>query len=118
MQPGQFLVNRNNEKLKILDFSKNGNIVFFKNDYGVSLWRALDELKEDGWSLLEEPWMPKSGDYVWVVEANGHRVGQQWDSFDEKEKEFLIKTGNHFRTSDDAELYKQKLIEVMGRKEG
>lgn len=119
MQPGQFLVNKDGRKCKVLGVC--GEAIFTSKtenfDESDSSICTLAELKKFGWSLLEEPWVPKDSDRIFVVNAlGGIPVAFTWDEFSEEAQDFLLKTGNYGRTYQDAELYKQKLIERMGKK--
>lgn len=119
MQPGQILVNANGEERKILFASEDliipskiGNFDMASGNF------TKKELREFGWFLLEEPWVPKDSDRVFIVNAlGGIPVAFTWEEYSEEAQNFLLKTGNYGRTYQAAELYKQKLIERMGRKE-
>jgi hypothetical protein len=119
MQPGQILVNANGEERKILFVSgdliipsKIGNFDMASSNY------TKKELEKFGWSLLEEPWVPRRGDLYYVV----IHIGKEKESikqnywYEDKTDEFRLSMGNVHRTREDAELYKQKLIERMGKK--
>jgi hypothetical protein len=116
MQPGQILVNANGEKRKILFVSgdliipsKIGNFDMASSNF------TKKELEKFGWSLLEEPWVPKKGEDYWKVDSDGDVYYRK--NHDSESDHFHFKIGNCGRTKADAELYKQKLIERMGRKE-
>jgi hypothetical protein len=115
MQPGQFLVNKDGEKQKIVEVLDN--IIAIERDHsGIIKWMPKYKIDIWGWSLLEEPWVPKKGSsYYWLDSGNGLIKESIWinDVFDEER----LKLSNVHRTEADAELYKQKLIETMGRKE-
>lgn len=113
MQPGQFLVNKDGEKRKILGVCGEVIFVSMKDEFDV-YWSGITKevLKIQGWSLLEEPWVPLIGEKYWKVDSDGGIY--QKENFGSSSDEFHIKTGNYARTEADAELYKQKLIERMG----
>ncbi len=120
MQPGQILVNEDGRKCKVLGVC--GEVIFRSStnnfdvaDSSIFTWV---ELIKYGWSLLEEPWVPsKENDVIFIVYSTGNIDDRRWGAILPDEKKFIIKTGNHARTQEDAELYRQKLIERMGRKE-
>lgn len=120
MQPGQFLVNSLSQKNKILGICDEVICISYASDYESILgWYTKKELKQLGYSFFEEPWVPKDSDRIFVVNAlGGIPVPHTWNEYSEEAQEFLIKTGNYARTEAEAKLYKQKLIERMGRKEG
>ncbi len=114
MQPGQFLV-RGDEKRLIVEVLTN--IIAIQTDIAdIITWIEKDRLANYGWSLLEEPWVPKDNDMVHFVNMWGSRGVLRWGSIDEEERKFVLEIGNYGRTPEDSELYKQKLIERMGRK--
>ncbi len=117
MQPGQFLINKDGRKCKILGVS--GEAIFTSQteifDEADSSICTLTELKKFGWSLLEEPWVPKIGEMYWAVLNDGGITKRT--NYDNESDRFNLKIGNYGRTPTDAELYKQKLIERMGRKD-
>jgi len=118
MQPGQFLVNKDGEKMKILFVNGDLIIPSKANDFNKSACPfTKDELEKLGWTLLEEPWVPEENSIIWVVNTWGDIHNQRWGGLSDEEKEHVLKTGNYARTAADAELYKQKLIERMGSKE-
>lgn len=116
MQPGQILVNKDGEKRKILGVC--GEVIFVSQtddfNYSQNLYTRY-ELEKNGWSLLEEPWVPKNGEDYWKVDSDGDVYYRK--NHDSESDHFHFKIGNYGRTKADAELYKQKLIERMGRKE-
>lgn len=121
MQPGQFLINTNREKRKILGVC--GEVVFLSKanflDEADGCGFTEKELKIRGWSLLEEPWAPTQGCSYYQVLTNGNII-HYVNEYDVKrdEKSFATVTGNIHRTREDAVLYRQKLIETMGRGKG
>jgi hypothetical protein len=119
MQPGQFLVNSLSQKNKILGICDEVICISYASDYESILgWYTKKELKQLGYSLLEEPWVPRRGDLYYVV----IHIGKEKESikqnywYEDKTDEFRLSMGNVHRTREDAELYKQKLIERMGKK--
>jgi len=129
MQPGQFLVNKDGEKREILEVFKN-TVIYERNVEIINFFpdrkkeftsiikieiETIKKLKEEGWSLLEEPWVPEEDDNYFYVTAEGGIEEGVWDGGEEDR--FRWKIGNIHRTKADAEKYKQKLIETMGRKE-
>lgn len=118
VQPGQFLVNKDGEKRKILGIC--GEVIFVSEaDYFTGLYGQYteEEIRKNNWSLLEEPWVPKGNEMVYIVESTGKISYTPWSAWDEESRNFFLATGNYFRSLSDAELYRQKLIERMGRKE-
>lgn len=116
MQPGQFLVNKNGEKRKILGVCGEAIIISRSDDFEFAMYPATKkELQNTGWSLLEEPWVPSIGEFYWAVLSDGGITKRT--NYDNESDRFNLKIGNYGRTPTDAELYKQKLIERMGRKE-
>ena len=117
MQQGQILVNKDGEKRKILFVS--GDLVVpteIENFEKASPFNfTKTELLKLGWSLLEEPWKPKIGEVYWVVFDDGG-IGKKIN-YDNESDRFSLMIGNYARTPEDAEVYRQKLIERMGRKE-
>jgi len=114
MQPGQFLVNKDGQKRKI--FGVCGEIVFL-NEINSSYigYQTKESLKLTGWSLLEEPWVPTGGSNYFYIAADGQRWHKEFG--DDQVDRFNLLIGNYARTVDEANLYRQKLIETMGRKE-
>ena len=119
MQPGQFLVNlKFNTRMKILGRAQEIIFTSSTQDFTelvVRFWTE-QELEKEGWSLLEEPWVPKEKEPVWMITDGGGFHQLYWEKGDPLD-EFRLSVGNIHRTREDAELYKQKLIERMGRKE-
>lgn len=119
MQPGQFLIHEGGSKAKILGIC--GEVIFLsledKFDKASSEIYTEEDLKECGWSLLEEPWIPDYNEDYWYVSSDGNILFQRRAIEDGSATEFRISVGNAHKTSKAAELYKQKLIERMGRKE-
>ena len=113
MQPGQFLVNKYGTREKLIDTTDKA--AAFEKDSGELVWYSKSKLLENGWSLLEEPWVPKIGEMYWAVLNDGGITKRT--NYDNESDRFNLKIGNYGRTPTDAELYKQKLIERMGRKE-
>lgn len=114
MQPGQFLGNKDGEKIKVIDVSKNDEVVFvskYEPFKYVNDFRSKSSLVEEGWSLLEEPWVPKGNEMVYIVESTGKISYTPWSAWDEESRNFFLATDNYFRSLSDAELYRQKLKE-------
>ncbi len=116
MQPGQILVNANGEKRKILFVSgdliipsKIGSFDMASNNF------TKKELEKFGWSLLEEPWVPSLGERYYYLDSYGNTQTEERENNACFQHRTLV--GNVHPTEADAELYKQKLIETMGRKE-
>ena len=114
MQPGQFLINKDGGKRKILGVCGEAIIVSRSNDFEFATYPATKkELQDMGWSLLKKPWEPtKKSNYFYIV-ADGQKWYKKFDG--DKVDEFNLLIGNCARTEADAELYKQKLIERMGK---
>lgn len=115
MQPGQFLVNKDGMKRKI--FSVREGIIIASKINNFEVCGAFDTevgWKKDGWSLLEEPWVPKKGEKYFFVMSYGDIDSIVWR--DTNEDKFRLSVGNVHRTTSDAKEYRQKLIEVMGLK--
>lgn len=116
MQPGQFLVNSLSQKNKILGICDEVICISYASDYESILgWYTKKELKQLGYSPLEEPWVLKKGMVYYSVTSDGAIYPYFWN--DDSGDLFKRLTGNVHRTTAEAELYKQKLIERMGRKE-
>lgn len=115
MQPEQFLVNKDGEKRKILEVLNN--LIAIENPYNLPgfVWMKKNEALTDGWSLLEEPWVLKKGMAYYSVTSDGAIYPYSWD--DDSGDTFKRLTGNVHRTTAEAKLYRQKLIERMGKKE-
>ena len=116
MQQGQTLINKDGEKRKILGVCGEMVCVEIKVIKDGFLWMKKKQWEEDGWSPLEEPWRPKNGETVWLVTDAGGFHQAYWNENDLFCK-YRLSVGNFHRTREDAEAYKQKLIERMGRKE-
>lgn len=121
MQPGQFLINKDGGKRKILGVCGEAIIVSRSNDFEFATYPATEkELQNMGWSLLEEPWVPNYGcEYIYLSDL-GTRKSQIFDG--NTVDLFRLSVGNAFaphkpRVEEKIELYKQKLIERMGRKD-
>lgn len=114
MQPGQFLV-KGNDKRKI--YFVNEFIIGFEGGYleAEIRWMKIEHLRKEGWTLLEEPWRPSMGESYYTVRDFGKISPSMWSS-SESDK-FRLSIKNVFPTYEDAEAYKQKLIERMGIKE-
>ena len=121
MQQGQILVNEDGEKRKILGVC--GEVYFLSHindlsnvaDYCFTK-KMIEEL---GWSPLEEPWNPGEDDAYWYVNFDGEirrTEYRNWLVPSDEGHNFRLKIGNVHRTYEDAEAYKQKLIERMGSK--
>lgn len=125
MLPRQFLVNKNGEKMKIVDLSQNGAIVALEKDlvgfdgdkkiYNIE-WLTWDQLGARGWSLLEEPWRPMLAEPYWYVDEDGNFGKTNWGKVGTEEHDFRYSIGNVHQNLSEAKLYKQKLIERMGKK--
>ena len=116
MQPGQFLINKDGEKRKILGVC--GEVIFVSQtddfNYSQNLYTRY-ELEKNGWSLLEEPWVPGDEESFFTVLSDGDIKEIKWQIC--TKNYYRLRTNNIHRTHKNAELYKQKLIETMGRKE-
>lgn len=118
MQPGQFLVNKYGTREKLIDTTDKA--AAFEKDSGELVWYSKSKLLENGWSLLEEPWVPNYGcEYIYLSDL-GTRKSQIFDG--NTVDLFRLSVGNAFaphkpRVEEKIELYKQKLIERMGRKD-
>lgn len=116
MQPGQILVNKDGEKRKILGVC--GEVIFVSQtddfNYSQNLY-ARYELEKNGWSLLKEPWVPSLGERYYYLDSYGDTQTEERENNACFQHRTLV--GNVHPTEADAELYKQKLIERMGRKE-
>lgn len=123
MQPGQFLINKDGEKRKILGVCGELyglSYVGGEGEYNYSSfghWCSKKDLEERGWSLFEEPWVPGYSEDYWYVSSDGNILFQRRAIEDGSATDFRISAGNAHKTSKAAELYRQKLIERMGRKE-
>lgn len=118
MQPGQFLVNKNGEKRKI--FFANGFIVAFENgqhnlNEELICILTIQQLKFYGWSLLEEPWVPKDGEHYFYLDSCGDERVETWEGGEVDQ--YRLSVGNCCKSSEDLKKYKQNLIKVMGKKE-
>ena len=115
MQPGQFLINKDGRKCKILGVS--GEAIFTSRtesfDQADSSIYTLAELKKFGWSLLEEPWVPSLGERYYYLDSYGDTQTEERENNACFQHRTLV--GNVHPTEADAELYKQKLIERMGK---
>lgn len=119
MQPGQFLVNKDGRKCKVLGVC--GEVIFKSNtdnfDVADSSAYTLAELKKFGWSPLEEPWKPTLSEFYWYVNEDGNFGTTNWGIDGMEEHDFRYSIGNVHQNLSGAKLYRQKLIERMGRKE-
>ena len=133
MQPGQFLV-KGDEKIKLLEVFKN-TVVFEQDHEIISFFpdgkkefntiikteiESIEKLNYNGWSPLEEPWNPGEDDAYWYVNFDGEirrTEYRNWLVPSDEGHNFRLKIGNVHRTYEDAEAYKQKLIERMVNKE-
>jgi hypothetical protein len=113
MQPGQFLVSKDGEKRKI--FEVLNNLIAIENPYNLPgfVWMKKNEALTDGWSLLEEPWVPSLGERYYYLDSYGEIETEEKENNACFQHRTLV--GNVHHTKTDAELYKQKLIERMGR---
>lgn len=80
MQPGQFLVNKDGKKRKIVEILDN--IIAIERDYsGIIEWLPKYKIDIWGWSLLEEPWVPKTMDeYFYFDSSNGKITQSRWEN--------------------------------------
>lgn len=118
MKPGQILVNKNGEKRKILGVCGEAIIISRSNEFEFAMYPATKkELQNMGWSLLEEPWVPKIDEMYRFLNAQGHDECTRWN--DQEDDNFKLSLGNVFVLNDydGIKKYKQKLVERMGRKE-
>lgn len=118
MQPGQFLVNKDGMKRKI--FSVREGIIIASKINNFEVCGAFDTevgWKNDGWSLLEEPWKPTLSEPYWYVSEDGDFGMAGWGGGGMGEHDFRYSIGNVHQNLIGAKLYRQKLIERMGRKE-
>ena len=121
MQPGQFLVNnKNGDKRMVLEVLKNlvavGWLTGSEDEKNFHSWHSKKELEKNGWSLLEEPWVPGYSEDYWYVSSDGNILFQRRAIEDGSATDFRISAGNAHKTSKAAELYRQNLIERMGKK--
>lgn len=114
MNPGQFLVNKDGLKREIKDVTEKSIAFKLGDDYDLT-WFLISDLKKVGWSLLEEPWVPTGGSNYFYIAADGQKWHKEFG--DDQIDRFNLLIGNYARTEAEAELYRQKLIERMGRKE-
>lgn len=118
MQPGQFLVNSLSQKNKILGICDEVICISYASDYESILgWYTKKELKQLGYSPLEEPWKPTLSEPYWYVNEDGNFGKTNWGIDGMEEHDFRYSIGNVHQNLSGAKLYKQKLIERMGRKE-
>lgn len=122
MQPGQFLVNnKNGDKRMVLEVLKNlvavGWLIGSEDEKNFHSWHSKKELEKNGWSLLEEPWKPTLSEPYWYVSEDGNFGITNWGKDGMGEHDFRYSIGNVHQNLSEAKLYKQKLIERMGRKE-
>lgn len=120
MQPGQFLINKKNgDKRMVLEVLENlvalGWLTGSEDEENFHSWHSKKELKKNGWSLLEEPWVPSLGERYYYLDSYGEIETEEKENNACFQHRTLV--GNVHHTKTDAELYKQKLIERMGRKE-
>jgi len=113
MQPGQFLVNKYGTREKLIDIIDKA--AAFEKDSGELVWYSKSKLLENGWSLLEEPWVPGDEESFFTVLSDGDIKEIKWQIC--TKNYYRLMTNNIHRTHKNAELYRQKLIERMGRKE-
>jgi len=118
LQPGQFLINKNGEKRKILGVC--GEVIFLseREEFGLVddvIWTEK-ELKNYGWSLIEEPWVPSLSEPYWFLDSDGGHSCSNWGIDGMEQHNFRLSIGNVYKVENDLELYKQKLIERMGSK--
>lgn len=76
-------------------------------------WWTYKVLKDYGWQIEKKEWVPKLNEKYWNVSANGE-IGQLTFFNDDFDK-FRLLAGNCFSTKDAAEVYRNKLVEVMGK---
>ena len=122
MQPGQFLVNnKNGDKRMVLEVLKNlvavGWLIGSEDEKNFHSWHSKKELEKNSWSLLEEPWKPTLSEPYWYVSEDGNFGITNWGKDGMGEHDFRYSIGNVHQNLSEAKLYKQKLIERMGRKE-
>lgn len=113
MQPGQILVNKYGTREKLIDTTDKA--AAFEKDSGELVWYSKSKLLENGWSLLKEPWVPSLGERYYYLDSYGEIETEEKENNACFQHRTLV--GNIHHTKADAELYKQKLIERMGRKE-
>ena len=77
MQPGQFLVRHGIEEEKIEIIAVCGKAIGTTSiDRKTIVWQTEEVIKSQGWSLLEEPWVPGEENYVYkqkLIERMGQR---------------------------------------------
>lgn len=115
MQPGQILVNKYGTREKLIDTTDKA--AAFEKDSGELVWYSKSKLLENGWSLLEEPWVPMLAEPYWYVDEDGNFGKTNWGIDGMGEHDFRYSIGNVHQNLSGAKLYRQKLIERMGRKE-
>jgi hypothetical protein len=118
MQPGQFLVNKYGEKCKVLGVCGEAIFKSYTNNFDTAdpSTYTLAELKKFGWSLIEEPWVPSLSEPYWFLDSDGGHSCSNWGIDGMEQHNFRLSIGNVYKVENDLELYKQKLIERMGKK--
>lgn len=60
--------------------------------------------------LVEEKWVPEKGDDYWLINSEGTIVSSYYEN--DSTDEFRLSVGNIYKTKEEAEAYKHKLINL------
>lgn len=109
------IIQKGEEKRRILavcgelvGLSWNDNHKLFGGD-----WRTPLGLEREGWQLEKKKWVPKSGERYYFATDDGLILGTIYTAAGGHL--FRLETKNYFETIEEAEAYRNKLVEVMGR---
>ena len=77
-------------------------------------WWTYKVLDDYGWQLEKKKWVPSLGEKYYFVSILGGNISYgPWNN--DKIDRFNLKINNISRTQTEAEAYRNKLVEVMGR---
>ena len=108
---GDYIIN-GEDKRKILFAGGELIVVSYCNKFEQADFHnyTQKELEKEGYKLVEEDWLPTHGYRYWFVSGDGIIEWSEWVN-DNSDKGY-IKMGNCFKSKEQAEAYKQKLINL------
>ncbi len=112
------IVDPSGNRRKVLEVGSAGNACLTSTvvhlDEANYCWYTWEELEKMGYKLeAEGPWRPEYGEEYWFLDTWAARItNRRWNNHESDQFSFSI--GNVHKTMEQAEQWKQKLLERMG----
>lgn len=113
LQPGDILINKDKEEVKVIAVFASRvwttNVNDFEHSCGIL--DTLDELTSYGYTKKETPWTPKDGDEYWCLEDTGEVNKETW--YDEDTEMARASFLGVFPTKEAALKRKEEIIKLI-----